>query len=47
MSQLLEQNANRQKSDIGELCNVIAEAARIDYTKYGEGEGPASEWRDW
>lgn len=36
-----------EREDLCELCNVIAEAARIDYTKYGEGEGPASEWRDW
>ncbi len=30
-----------------ELCNVICEAAGIDPAKYGDGEGPASEWRDW
>jgi hypothetical protein len=36
-----------EREDLCELCNVIAEAAGIDYTNYGDGEGPASEWRDW
>jgi hypothetical protein len=36
-----------EREDLCELCNIIAEAARIDYTKYGDGEGLASEWRDW
>jgi hypothetical protein len=30
-----------------ELFNQIAIQAGIDPTKYGDGEGPASEWRDW
>lgn len=30
-----------------ELFNHIAVQAGIDPTKYGSGEGPASEWRDW
>lgn len=29
------------------LCNIIALAAGLDPEKYGGGEGPASEWRDW
>jgi len=36
-----------EREDLCELCNVIATAAGIDYTKYGNGEGPASEWREW
>jgi len=29
------------------LFNQIAIQAGIDPEKYGDGEGPASEWRDW
>lgn len=29
------------------LTNKIAIACGIDPTKYGSGEGPASEWREW
>lgn len=36
-----------EREDLCELCNVIAIVAGIDPTKYGEGEGPATEWRDW
>lgn len=36
-----------EREDLCELCNLIATAAGIDPTKYGDGEGPASEWRDW
>jgi hypothetical protein len=36
-----------EREDLCELCNVIATAAGIDPSKYGDGEGPASEWRDW
>jgi hypothetical protein len=36
-----------EREDLCNLCNSIATAAAIDPTKYGEGEGPASEWRDW
>jgi hypothetical protein len=36
-----------EREDLCELCNVIATAAGIDPAKYGAGEGPASEWRDW
>ena len=36
-----------EREDLCELCNVIAAAAGIDPTEYGNGEGPASEWRDW
>ena len=27
--------------------NQIATAAGMDPKKYGSGEGPASEWREW
>jgi hypothetical protein len=36
-----------EREDLCELCNVICKAAGIDPTKYGDGEGPASEWREW
>ena len=36
-----------EREDLCELCNVVATAADIDPSKYGNGEGPASEWRDW
>ena len=36
-----------EREDLCELCNVVAEAAGVDPSKYGDGEGPASEWRDW
>ncbi|WP_103668068.1 hypothetical protein [Pseudanabaena sp. BC1403] len=36
-----------EREDLCEICNIIAIAAGIDPTKYGGGEGPASEWRDW
>lgn len=36
-----------EREDLCELFNVIATAAGIDPGKYGDGEGPASEWRDW
>ena len=36
-----------EREDLCELFNVIAIAARIDPRKYGDGDGPASEWRDW
>ena len=36
-----------EREDLCELCNVVATAAGIDPSKYGDGEGPASEWRDW
>jgi len=36
-----------EREDLCELCNIIATAAAIDPAKYGDGEGPASEWRDW
>jgi hypothetical protein len=36
-----------EREDLCELCNIIATAVGIDHTKYGEGEGPATEWRDW
>ncbi len=36
-----------EREDLCELCNLIATAAGIDPENYGDGEGPASEWRDW
>ncbi len=36
-----------EREQLCELCNLIATAAGIDPQKYGDGEGPASEWRDW
>ncbi len=36
-----------EREDLCELCNVICEAAGLDPDKYGDGEGPASEWREW
>lgn len=36
-----------EREDLCELINVIASAAGLDPSKYGDGEGPASEWREW
>lgn len=36
-----------EREDLCELFNVIATAAGINPSNYGDGEGPASEWRDW
>jgi hypothetical protein len=36
-----------EREDLCDLCNVVASAAGLDPSKYGAGEGPASEWRDW
>jgi hypothetical protein len=36
-----------EREELCDLCNVIARAAGIDPGNYGDGEGPASEWRDW
>lgn len=36
-----------EREDLCELCNIIAVAAGLDPKKYGDGEGPASTWRDW
>jgi hypothetical protein len=36
-----------EREQLCTLFNVIAVATGIDPTKYGDGEGPASEWRDW
>jgi hypothetical protein len=36
-----------EREDLCELCNTICKAAGIEPTKYGDGEGPASEWREW
>ncbi|MEO0374360.1 MAG: hypothetical protein AAF329_06940 [Cyanobacteria bacterium P01_A01_bin.17] len=36
-----------EREDLCELFNKIATAAGLEISKYGSGEGPASEWRDW
>ncbi len=36
-----------ERDDLCELVNIIAKKSGIDPKKYGSGEGPASEWRDW
>lgn len=36
-----------EREDLCELCNTICKAAGMDPSKYGDGEGPASEWREW
>lgn len=36
-----------EREDLCELCNTICEAVGLDPSKYGDGEGPASEWREW
>ncbi len=36
-----------EREDLCELINTITVAAGLDPSKYGDGEGPASEWRDW
>lgn len=55
---ILKTNALNEKTDgalietgeaeqLVELTNKIAIACGIDPAKYGDGEGPASEWREW
>lgn len=36
-----------EREQLSELFNEIARAVGLDPAKYGGGEGPASEWRDW
>jgi len=36
-----------EREDLCELTNAVAVAAGMDPTRYGGGEGPASEWREW
>lgn len=36
-----------EREDLCKLCNTIATAAGLNPEDYGDGEGPASEWRDW
>ncbi len=36
-----------ERDDLCDLIYVITEKCGIDPKKYGGGEGPASEWRDW
>lgn len=36
-----------EREDLCALVNLVASACGLDPKKYGDGEGPASEWRDW
>jgi len=36
-----------EREELCDLFNVIAVKAGIDPANYGDGEGPASEWREW
>ena len=36
-----------EREELCELFNMISVKAGIDPRNYGDGEGPASEWRDW
>ncbi len=36
-----------EREELCELTNKIALACGLDPKRYGDGEGPASEWRDW
>ncbi|MEP3476676.1 MAG: hypothetical protein ABJN57_10685 [Hyphomicrobiales bacterium] len=36
-----------EREDLCELFDQIAKAAGIESSKYGAGEGIASQWRDW
>jgi len=36
-----------EREDLCELVNLVASACGLDPSRYGDGEGPASEWRDW
>lgn len=36
-----------EREELCDLFNAIAVKAGIDPNQYGDGEGPASEWRDW
>ncbi|WP_017300077.1 hypothetical protein [Nodosilinea nodulosa] len=36
-----------EREELCELFNIIAVKAGIDPSEYGDGEGPASEWRNW
>jgi hypothetical protein len=36
-----------EREDLCALVNLITTACGMDPSKYGDGEGPASEWREW
>jgi len=36
-----------EREELCDLFNIIAVKAGIDPANYGDGEGPASEWREW
>ncbi len=52
LNELNEQNEGvlietSEGEQLCELFNQIAIRSGLDPEKYGDGEGPASEWRDW
>lgn len=36
-----------EREDLCELTNIITTASGLDPQKYGDGEGLATEWREW
>lgn len=36
-----------EREELCELVNLVASACSLDPGRYGDGEGPASEWRKW
>ncbi|OYU96635.1 MAG: hypothetical protein CFE21_09285 [Bacteroidetes bacterium B1(2017)] len=36
-----------EREDLCELTNILTTACGLDPAKYGDGEGLASEWREW
>ncbi len=36
-----------EREDLCKLFDIVATAARLDPGRYANGEGPASEWREW
>lgn len=36
-----------EREDLCELTDIITRACNLDPSKYGGGEGLATEWRDW
>ena len=36
-----------EREDLCALVNLVTAACGLDPSKYGDGEGPASEWREW
>ena len=36
-----------EREDLCELTNVVTQACGLQFADYGDGEGLASEWREW